>query len=89
MLANFNLGLAHAALGHDDEAIRYLKRTLELDPTNFTAAFDLGATYLHKNMYAESTEAFRQSVTIYPRLRTRLQSTGGDVGPSRANWMKV
>jgi len=46
----FNLGLAHAALGNDEESIKYLKRTLELDPTNFTAAFDLGVAYLHKQM---------------------------------------
>jgi len=76
MLAVFNLGLAHAALGHDEESIKYLKRTLELDPTNFTAAFDLGVAYLHKQMIPESTGAFQQAVTIYPDFAPGYKALG-------------
>ena len=76
MLATFNLGLAYAALGDDENAITYLKRTLELDPTNFSAAFDLGVAYLHKEMYPESTEAFRKSVTIYPDFAPGYKALG-------------
>jgi tetratricopeptide (TPR) repeat protein len=76
MLAVFNLGLASAALGDDTEAIKYLKRTLELDPTNFGAAFDLGATYLHQNMLDDSTAAFRQSVTINPDFAPGYRALG-------------
>ena len=76
MLATFNLGLANAALGNDDEAIKYLKHTLELDPTNFSAAFDLGVAYLHKEMIPESTQAFRRSVTIYPDFAPGYRALG-------------
>jgi tetratricopeptide (TPR) repeat protein len=76
MLATFNLGLASAALGDNDEAIKYLKRTLEMDPTNFSAAFDLGVAYLHKQMFPESTAAFRQAVTIYPDFAPGYKALG-------------
>ena len=61
VLAVFNLGLAHAALGNDEESIKYLKRTLELDPTNFTAAFDLGVAYLHKQMIPVRSQRSRNT----------------------------
>ncbi|PYV79208.1 MAG: hypothetical protein DMG96_04950 [Acidobacteria bacterium] len=44
--------------------IQTLRRALELDSTNFSAAYDLGLSYLQKNMANEAAAAFRQSVTI-------------------------
>ena len=39
---------------------------LQLDATNFEAAFNLGVAFLQKKQLEPAAAAFRQSVTIYP-----------------------
>ena len=77
MLAVFNLGLASAALGDDAEAIKYLKRTLELDPTNFGAAFDLGATI-----------SIRTCSTIAPPPSAVMARSNPDFAPVTELWAR-
>ena len=40
--------MAYARTGDFDHAIQTLKRTLDLDPSNFSAAYNLGVAYLQK-----------------------------------------
>ncbi len=65
-LATFQLGLAYGKAGDFDSAIQTLKHALELDSTNFGAAYNLGAAYLQEKMTPEAAAAFRQSITIAP-----------------------
>ena len=75
-LAVFNLGLAYGSSGDPERAIQYLKRALELDGTNFSAAYNLGVAYMQKQMWSESLGAFRQSVAIYPDFAPGYRATG-------------
>jgi len=43
-----------------------LKRALELDSTNFAAAYNLGAAYLQQKNGSDATAAFQQCVTLAP-----------------------
>ena len=56
--------------------VQMLKRALELDGTNFSAAFNLGAAYLKKQMIPEAAAAFRQSATIYPEYAAAHRALG-------------
>jgi len=53
-----------------------LKRALELDGTNFSAAFNLGAAYEKKQMIPEAMAAFRQSATIDPDYAAAHRAVG-------------
>ena len=65
-LAVFQLGLSFGQTGDWDRAIETLKRALQLDPTNFSASYNLGAAYLQKKMVPEAVTAFRQCITTAP-----------------------
>jgi tetratricopeptide (TPR) repeat protein len=43
-----------------------LKRALDLDGTNFSAAYNLGATYARKQMAPEAVASFRETIRIAP-----------------------
>jgi tetratricopeptide (TPR) repeat protein len=53
-----------------------LKRALQLDGTNFSAAYNLGAAYLKKQMVPEAAEAFRQSISINPEYAAGRRALG-------------
>ena len=62
--------------GNLDDAIANLRRTLELDDTNFSAAFNLGSAYLQQQRVPEALAAFEQSVRIYPAYAAGHQAIG-------------
>ena len=59
-----------------DAAIATLQRTLQLDATNFEAAFNLGVAFLQKKQLEPAAAAFRQSVTINPELARGHRALG-------------
>ncbi len=50
-----NLGLAHLTLGEVDDAIQHLTRSLELDPDDGMAAFNLANALVRKQRYKEAS----------------------------------
>jgi Flp pilus assembly protein TadD len=68
--------MAQAHAGQIDAAIATLQRTLQLDATNFEAAFNLGVAYVQKKQLEPAASAFRQSVTIYPEFARGHRALG-------------
>jgi Flp pilus assembly protein TadD len=68
--------MAQAHAGHMDAAIATLQRTLQLDPTNFEAAYNLGVAFIQKQQLAPAADAFRQSIAIYPDLARSHRALG-------------
>ncbi|WP_428261263.1 tetratricopeptide repeat protein [Haliangium sp.] len=56
-----NLGLVHLKLGDADAAIRELRRSRELDPTQVRAVSYLGLAYARTGAYANAYQAFLQA----------------------------
>ncbi len=56
--------------------ISMLQRALELDPTNFDAAYNAGVAYLQKKMVPEAAAAFRKSLEIAPDYALAHRSLG-------------
>lgn len=50
-----NLGLVHLTLGEVDEAVQEITRSLELDPEDATAAFNLANALVRKQRYKEAS----------------------------------
>ena len=63
---NVLLGQAHAQQNDFDEAIRYLRRALELRPDVADAHRTLGDIYLRQGKLAEAEEALRAELRSYP-----------------------
>ena len=53
-------------LGHEDEQIRHLRQTVELDPEFAAAHRNLGALYLRRGEYAPAEEALRRALHLEP-----------------------
>jgi tetratricopeptide (TPR) repeat protein len=53
-----------------------LKRVIELDGTNFSAAYNLGAAYLKKQMVPEALAAFQQAAAINPDYAAAHRALG-------------
>jgi tetratricopeptide (TPR) repeat protein len=68
--------LAYARNGDMDHAEEALKHTMELDATNFDAAYNLGAVYLQKKMVPEALAAFRQSEKVNPDYEPSHKAIG-------------
>jgi tetratricopeptide (TPR) repeat protein len=68
--------MAQAHAGQMDAAIAPLQRTLQLDATNFEAAFNLGVVYIQKQQLEPAAAALRQSVTIYPEFARGHRALG-------------
>jgi arylsulfatase A-like enzyme/cytochrome c-type biogenesis protein CcmH/NrfG len=75
-LAFFSLGMAQAHAGQNDAAIGSLQRALELDGTNFDAAFNLGVAYIQKRDLERAGEAFRKSVGASPEFARGHRALG-------------
>ena len=59
-----------------DSAIESLKRTLQLDSTNFEAAFNLGVAYIQKRDLPSAADAFRASIKVNPNLARSHRALG-------------
>jgi len=53
-----------------------LKHALELDGTNFSAAYNLGAAYARKQMAPEALAAFRETTRIAPEYAPGHRALG-------------
>ena len=53
-------------LGHQDEQIRHLRKTVDLDPEFAAAHRNLGALYLQRDEYAPAEEALRRALHLEP-----------------------
>jgi arylsulfatase A-like enzyme/Tfp pilus assembly protein PilF len=72
------LGHPLANAGNSDQAVTWMKKTLELDSSNFyaNAAYNLGNSYLHEQKAAEAEAAFRRAITINPDYAVAHQALG-------------
>jgi tetratricopeptide (TPR) repeat protein len=62
----FKKGSYASESGYYDEAIRYYKKTIEIDPDNADAHIKLGAAYYRKDMFVEAVIEFKQAVALDP-----------------------
>ena len=53
-------------LGHQDEQIRHLRKTVDIDPEFAAAHRNLGALYLQRGEYAPAEEALRRALHLEP-----------------------
>ena len=53
-------------LGKPKEAIRYLKRAIQLNPDYVSAHYNLGYTYLTTRAWAKAAEHFRKALESEP-----------------------
>ncbi len=61
-----NYGLALSELSDYDNAIKMLKRGIELDPEAFEPHFNLGRCYFKKGMFKDAGDSFLKSLSISP-----------------------
>src|SRR5438105_1381370 len=59
-------GIALALMGKPDEAIRALKKALEIDPTFWVARRELGIVYWQQNLKEESARELEKIVQLFP-----------------------
>ena len=57
-----------SALGRSDEAIRQVKRAMELDPLSLVINTDMGATYYRARRYDQAIEQLRKTVDMDPNF---------------------
>jgi tetratricopeptide (TPR) repeat protein len=86
-----NLGLANLLLGHDDEALRQLKKCVELDPSFAPGYAWIGNFYERKKNYSEALVQLQKAVELSGRSGEALGYLGyyyGQVG-NRAEALKL
>ncbi len=64
----YEKGLIALRYGLTDEAIRYGKLAIELDPNHFHSYNLLGSAYYTKGDYAQSVEAYEKAVELKPEI---------------------
>jgi tetratricopeptide (TPR) repeat protein len=62
----FHKGGLVAAYGNDKAAIRYFQKSLELDPTNSTALFNMGISYGELGEFERAITAINQAIALDP-----------------------
>lgn len=65
-LANYNLGYVNYRLKHFDVAEEYLRRAIELNPTDADQHAYLGLSYFHQNGFADAAAELRKAIAIKP-----------------------
>ena len=65
-LAHHNLGCAHLANGHVDEAITHLRKALELQPDYAEAHNNLGTLEHSSGRYKQAISAYDKAIKIRP-----------------------
>jgi tetratricopeptide (TPR) repeat protein len=69
--ATMYLGLVNVELAHLDDAVKYTRRAVELDPESATAHSNLGVTLDASGNYPEAEQEYRRSLEINPSRRSR------------------
>ena len=75
-----------------DTAITYLKRTIELEPSNAQAHYLLAAEYAEIGMYDRAADGMKHALELNPNLPTTrfqlglLHITSGNVEMARETW---
>ncbi|MFB0566177.1 MAG: tetratricopeptide repeat protein [Candidatus Aminicenantaceae bacterium] len=72
----YNLGLLYLNRGNVDEAIKYLKKSLALNPRNHIAYNFLGIAYSMKGELEESLKHFNKCLEINPRFTDAHNNLG-------------
>ena len=65
--AHYNLALAMAAMGNEDDAIHEFSAALALNPNHAGARRSLGIALMHADRLKESAEEFQRAAAITPR----------------------
>lgn len=87
----FDQGGLVAAYGNDKAAIRYFQKSLELDPTNSTALFNMGISYGELGEFERAITAINQAIALDPTQdvyyygRGRVHLLAGDEEAARSD----
>jgi len=71
-----NLGVAHSALGHQEEARGYLERAYQIDPLNPGLSNNLGALFSNEGNSAEAIKYFEAAVSLDSNNAVYLTNLG-------------
>jgi tetratricopeptide (TPR) repeat protein len=63
-------------MNRGSEALMFLKRILELDPTNTSIRADMGYAYMNMNQYKESVEQYNMVLAVEPNEAISLSNRG-------------
>ncbi len=69
-------GLDYVLLGSYRDAIHWLGRSVELNPANAEAWYDLGRAQMHEGRFAEATAALRRSLALEPHSAKAEDNVG-------------
>ncbi len=72
LLARFQLGCAHARMGHLDAALTELQRVRDLAPDHFLAKVERGIAYLNAGKSEEGTAVIRRVLDAHPEAEPRF-----------------
>lgn len=72
----YNIGIVHLNRGNLDEAIRYLNKSLALNPNYYLALNALGLAYFMKGNLEESTKYFQRCLVINPTFSEARNDLG-------------
>jgi len=59
-------GMLYATYGNDDEAIKFFKKALEIDPNNTSSLFNLGLSYSSLGQYDTAINYLQQAAALNP-----------------------
>jgi Flp pilus assembly protein TadD len=92
----YTLGLAHEDAGRQEDALRFYRRALELEPDMVAARINGGSILLAQKNLEAAVEEFRKAIEINPlemaahyNLAIALQMKGDSEGVQRALRMVV
>lgn len=67
---HYNLGLAHAEAGQDEDAIAPYRRAVQLNPEHSKAHYNLGLAYRRLERHADAVTCFRRDFELSPQADT-------------------
>jgi Flp pilus assembly protein TadD len=68
------MGVAYGIAGNTQEAIRYFKKGVELQPENATAHFNLGLAYQRIGDIENATKHHDRALTLDPQILERRKA---------------
>src|SRR5206468_6853235 len=87
---HYNLGLALATAGHDEDAVRELQVAIDREPKHAAALRCLGVTLMHMGKLREAAETFQRALAAAPddaeaannlgAVQLKLRDISGAVG---------
>ncbi len=90
-----HLAINASEQGQPETAIGFLKRSIDLEPSNGKAMYMLGAMHAEIGMYERAIQEMQQATEIEPDLHTAhfqlglLQLTSGNVDEAKQAWQKL